>query len=149
MTTAMPGKFVKAEGWLHETAAAQAGLDDFDDDYYLGGLRVLLEALDSDLKLDENGRHRVISLILGVLVSRLYSQKGWHENADCLGDDGLSRRVDTPNPSRSGACVSLQPDHVRAAGYAWDPGGPSQMRRKRWNSCLESRRGELWHDRMI
>jgi len=84
MTTAMPRKFVKAEGWLHETAAAQAGLDDFGDDYYLGGLRVLLEALDNDLKLDDNGRHRITGLILSVLVSRLYSQKGWRENPECL-----------------------------------------------------------------
>jgi len=45
----MPGKFVKAEGWLHESAAAQAGLND------LGGLRVLLEALDNDLKGGQAG----------------------------------------------------------------------------------------------
>ena len=52
VTTAMPGKFVKAEGWLHESAAAQVGLDD------LGGLRVLLEALDNDLKGAKPGFHR-------------------------------------------------------------------------------------------
>jgi hypothetical protein len=120
MTKEMPRKFVEAEAWLHESAAAQAGLDDFGDDYYLGGLRVLLQALDRDLELDENGRRRVSGLILGVLVSRLYSQRGWREHPECLKSTIREPLIITGVP-RTGTTVlqrllSLDP---RAQGVAY------------------------------
>ena len=81
---AIPEKFATAEGALHEAASRQTGLDDFGDDAYLQGLRVLLRALDTDLSLTGACRDRVFSSIVGVLIGRLYAQKGWQENPDCL-----------------------------------------------------------------
>jgi hypothetical protein len=80
----IPAKFVDAEDLLHETAVAQVGFDDFGDKDYLVGLRVLLRAIDTDLKLNETGRERVFATVLRALTGRLYSQKGWAEHPECL-----------------------------------------------------------------
>jgi hypothetical protein len=106
MTKEVSRKFVEAEEWPHETAAAPAGLDDFGDDYYLGGLRVLLEVLDNDLKLDQNGRYRVTGLILGVVVSQLYSQKGRRKNPECLKSSIGSRSLSRDYPAQQPQCCS-------------------------------------------
>lgn len=84
MAKALPEKFAAAEDLLHEMAAAEVGFNDFGDEYYLTGLRVLLNSIDEDLKLDEVHRERVFGMVLGALIGRLYSQKGWRENPDCL-----------------------------------------------------------------
>ncbi len=83
-TRAIPAKFVDAENLLHETAAAQAGFEDFGDQDYLTGLRVLLKAIDSDLQLNATARERVFGTLLRALTGRLYSQKGWAEHPECL-----------------------------------------------------------------
>jgi Sulfotransferase family len=80
----IPGKFADAEAALHEAAMAQTGLSDFGDDAYRGGLRVLLSALDSDLKLAGVYRDRVFGSIAGVLAARLYAQDGWRRHPECL-----------------------------------------------------------------
>ncbi len=80
----IPEKFAAAEAALHEAAARQTGLDDFGDSAYLQGLRVLLGALDADLKLRGAYRERVFGSLVGVLIGRLYAQKGWREHPDCL-----------------------------------------------------------------
>ena len=77
-------KFRDAEAVLHEAAIKQTGLDDFGDSAYLDGLRVLLSALDTDLKLTGVYRERVFGSIVGVLIGRLYAAKGWREHPDCL-----------------------------------------------------------------
>jgi Sulfotransferase family len=80
----IPERFAQAEAALHEAATRQTGLDDFGDDGYLAGLRVLLSALDTDLKLTGVYRERVFGSITGVLIGRLYAQKGWREHPQCL-----------------------------------------------------------------
>jgi Sulfotransferase family len=81
---AIPERFAHAEAALHEAASSQTGLDDFGGEDYLDGLRVLLSALDSDLKLGEVYRERVFGSLAGVLIGRLYAQKGWREHPECL-----------------------------------------------------------------
>jgi hypothetical protein len=83
-TRAIPAKFVDAEDLLHETAMAQVGFDDFGEQDYLTGLRVLLKAIDIDLQLNASARERVFGTVLRALTGRLYSQKGWAEHPECL-----------------------------------------------------------------
>ncbi len=84
MPLAIPSKFIDAEALLHDMAMAEVGFSDFGPDDYLAGLRALLAAIDSDLAPQGELRERVFGMILAALISRLYSQKGWHENPDCL-----------------------------------------------------------------
>jgi hypothetical protein len=81
---AIPEKFAQAEAALHEAAIAETGLQDFGDGEYLAGLRVLLSALDTGLKLTGVWRERVFGSIVGVLIGRLYAQKGWLEHPESL-----------------------------------------------------------------
>ncbi|HEY2106775.1 MAG TPA: sulfotransferase [Candidatus Binataceae bacterium] len=76
--------FRGAEAALHEAAMKQTGLDDFGERDYRDGLRVLLSALDTDLKLTGIYRERVFGSIVGVLIGRLYAARGWREHPDCL-----------------------------------------------------------------
>jgi hypothetical protein len=84
MAMAIPDRFVDAEGLLHDMAMAEVGFSDFGSDDYLTGLQMLLKSIDTDLDLAAPSRERVFGMILAALISRLYSQKGWHENPDCL-----------------------------------------------------------------
>jgi hypothetical protein len=84
MAMAIPKRLADAEGMLHDLAMAEVGFTYFGDDDYLTGLRVLLNAIDNDLAPNEATRERAFGLILSTLISRLFSQKGWHENRDCL-----------------------------------------------------------------
>jgi Sulfotransferase family len=84
---AIPKKFAQAEGALHEAAIQETGVNDFGDGEYLTGLRVLLSALDTDLKLTGVWRERVFGSIVGVLIGRLYAQRGWLEHPECLTTD--------------------------------------------------------------
>jgi len=84
MAPAIPKSFVEAEAVLHDMAMAEVGFSDFGPDDYLAGLRALLGAIDTDLDLTGTARERVFGMILAALISRLFSQKGWHENPDCL-----------------------------------------------------------------
>lgn len=77
-------KFRDAEAALHEAATKQTGLDDFGDNAYREGLRVLLRALDTDLRLTGVYRERIFGSIVGVLIGRLYAAKGWREHPDSL-----------------------------------------------------------------
>ncbi|MGO9059901.1 MAG: sulfotransferase family protein [Candidatus Binataceae bacterium] len=79
---AVPDKFTQAEAELHEAAIRQTGLNDLGDTGYLPGLRVLLGALDADLKLTGVYRERVFGSIVGVLIARLYAQQGWREHPE-------------------------------------------------------------------
>jgi hypothetical protein len=75
---------VEAEGMLHDMAMAEVGFTDFGPDDYLAGLRALLSAIDTDLDPSGPVRERVFGMVLAALISRLFSQKGWHENPACL-----------------------------------------------------------------
>jgi hypothetical protein len=81
---ARPAKFVDAEELLHEMAVAAVGFEDFGDQDYRVGLRVLLKAIDTDLELNDVSRQRVFATVLRALSGRLYSQKGWKEHPECL-----------------------------------------------------------------
>ena len=84
MSLAIPKRFVEAEGVLHDMAMAEVGFSDFGPDDYLAGLRALLSAIDTDLDPIGPVRERVFGMILAALISRLFSQKGWHEDPGCL-----------------------------------------------------------------
>lgn len=73
---------VDCESELHETASLEIGLRDFGDASYRGGLLVLLEAYDMDLRLTDFGRQSLRARILDHLKGRLYAQKGWIEHAN-------------------------------------------------------------------
>jgi hypothetical protein len=72
-----PAMFIDSFDELHERAAAQVGLTDFGSDSYQQGLRVLLEALDEDLRLTDMGRWFATDMLITVLGARLVAQEGW------------------------------------------------------------------------
>jgi hypothetical protein len=77
-------KLAHCESELHEGAASRAGFDDFGNGAYREGLRILLEAFDLDLKLGQKGRQVAYKMIEGVLVARLFAEKGWADHAEVL-----------------------------------------------------------------
>lgn len=71
--------------WLHAAATAHSGLDDFGPDDYREGLGVLLRSLQEEAALTVSGRQFALGNLIGVLVARLYAQKGWKEHPEYLG----------------------------------------------------------------
>lgn len=71
-----------ADAWeeLHQTAAAQAGAGSFGADYE-PGLRVLLQALD-EAEFTDRGRQLAFGALSGVLVARLYAERGWQRHPE-------------------------------------------------------------------
>lgn len=69
--------FRDAESALHDAARAATGLDDFGDDGYLEGLRVLLGSLDDDARLNEVGDLVSRAVIVDALKARLHSEAGF------------------------------------------------------------------------
>ncbi len=67
---------------LHEKASRATGLDDFGDDEYLEGLRVLLDAYRTQAQLTELGRAAARAQLVASLTSRLHSQESWKRNPD-------------------------------------------------------------------
>ena len=65
-------------------ASAATGLDDFGDDFE-PALGVLRDAIVSDIELSADNVPRLAGPIVGLLISRLYSQAGWKRNPQCLG----------------------------------------------------------------
>jgi hypothetical protein len=61
---------------LHQQAAAETGLDDFGDDDYRAGLRVMLTEVGNNPKLTQADQG-IDALLLALLKSRLYSEAGW------------------------------------------------------------------------
>lgn len=75
-----PEKFGEAFEWLHDTASAATGLNDFGPHNYVEGLGQLLDALDQDGQVDGERRSLVLGMLAGVLVERLYTELGWSEH---------------------------------------------------------------------
>lgn len=75
MTSRTEDGFAASEGALHEQAIRQAGCDDFGDDAYLEGLRVLLQSLDESQNLSPLGRLILRRQILSSLTTRLRCQQ--------------------------------------------------------------------------
>lgn len=71
--------FVAAETALHEEAAQSCGLDDFGEDDYLEGLRVLLTAFDAEAPLSPAGIAAMRGMLVEALIGRLLSQRGFRE----------------------------------------------------------------------
>jgi hypothetical protein len=69
---------------LHEKAMSRAGYDDFGDSTYHHGLRVLIEAFETDVDLRGPSRKFVYDEILRILIARLHTQKGWFEHPNVL-----------------------------------------------------------------
>jgi hypothetical protein len=70
------------EAQVHEAAVLAAGYHDFGDDGYREGLGRLLEAIDSsEYTLQQRDRIRK-TLVVSVLRSRLYSERGWKEHPE-------------------------------------------------------------------
>ncbi len=76
--------FVESEDELHEAAVDAVGFDDFGDESYLEGLRVLLESLDRAAKLTPAGREMARQDILETLKKRLRAEKIWKDNPSIL-----------------------------------------------------------------
>ena len=64
-------------------ASAATGLDDFGTGFE-GALGVLCDAIASDIDLNADNVPRLAGPIVGLLISRLYSEAGWKRNPQCL-----------------------------------------------------------------
>ncbi len=78
----LPAHFADAFDALHEAAAAHAGATDFGSADYHEGLHLLLRALDDRPRFTDGGRQFAFGTLAGVLVARLYSQRGWAERPE-------------------------------------------------------------------
>jgi hypothetical protein len=76
--------WVESEPSLHEAACKAVGFDDFGDEGYLEGLRVLLQAYDRESRLTPFGRMLVEQQLLGILKNRLHVQRAWTETPEIL-----------------------------------------------------------------
>ncbi|TDD24420.1 sulfotransferase [Actinomadura sp. KC06] len=65
---------------LHASAAKITGLDDFGDDAYLPGLRVLLESYAEDAGLTPLGNKAQRAMLRGALVARQFSETAWRRH---------------------------------------------------------------------
>ena len=68
--------FRDAEDALHEAAVKAAGYDDFGDDSYLEGLRMVLQAYDDAPKLTKLGCKLTMGQLTRCLINRLQTQQG-------------------------------------------------------------------------
>ena len=72
------------EAEVHEAAVLAAGYHDFGDNGYREGLGRLLEAIDSSEYTPQQRDRIRQTLVVSVLRSRLYSERGWLENPESL-----------------------------------------------------------------
>jgi len=76
----VPARLQDLEDELHRAAMKATGLEDFGEPDYRAGLRVLLQAFDTDTQLTEVGWQFAYGSVLGTLTARLHTQKGWSEH---------------------------------------------------------------------
>ncbi|TYB49752.1 sulfotransferase family protein [Actinomadura chibensis] len=62
---------------LHASARRITGLDDFGDDAYLDGLRILLESYERDAGLTPLGNRAQRAMLRGALTARQFSEAAW------------------------------------------------------------------------
>jgi Sulfotransferase family len=77
MVSTRTTRFVDLEDELHSAAVQATGLRDFGSEDYKEGLRVLLEAYDTDPQLTQLGWQFAYGSVLGTLIARLHTQSGW------------------------------------------------------------------------
>lgn len=81
-----PGaSFVAREESLLEAARRATGHQDFGDESFLEGLRVLLRAYDEEARLTPFGRFMVGQELAGILRARLRTEAGWEAKPEVLG----------------------------------------------------------------
>lgn len=70
----------------HQQAAGFVGYSNFgaSDDNYLEALRVYLTSVDTEVELTEAGQGMLDQIIVGNLISRLFTERGIEQNPDCL-----------------------------------------------------------------
>ena len=83
--TSRPARFEDLEDELHRAATDSSGLNDFGDTAYRTGFQVLLRAFDTDPRLTPTGRQLAQGLLVGTLIARLHTQRGWAEHPAALG----------------------------------------------------------------
>ena len=86
---------------LHASATKITGLDDFGDDAYLDGLRVLLESYTSEAGLTPMGNSVVRASLRGALVARLLAEAAWRQFPDHA-DVPIERPIFVTGLSRTG-----------------------------------------------
>ena len=69
---------------LMTQAAAATGLSDFGTGYETP-LKVLVDAVGTDIRVDERNVRQLSGPIIALLISRLYSEEGWKKRPDCRG----------------------------------------------------------------
>ncbi len=81
------GKCDRSVDWLeplHDIAREETGLDDFGDEHYLVGLKVLLEQYDMDCDLSPMGNIAVRMKLIHVLKRRLLAEQAWKDDPSVL-----------------------------------------------------------------
>jgi len=69
---------------LHDIAREETGLDDFGDEHYLEGLKVLLEQYDMDCNLSPVGVYSVRLKLIHCLKQRLIAEQYWKDDPGML-----------------------------------------------------------------
>ncbi len=80
----MSREVAELEEILHAEAASTAGYDDFGDDYYREGLSRMLSDLERATGGGEAFRTAAGFYVHDLLVSRLYSERGWRQRPEVL-----------------------------------------------------------------
>jgi hypothetical protein len=76
--------FARSEDALHEEASRIVDHDDFGDPAYLEGLRVLLDAYDTEARFNAYGRGAARQTVLDTLVQRLRAEQQWQQMPQVL-----------------------------------------------------------------
>ena len=84
MKQRVPLRFADFEPALHAAARSATGFSDFGDPDYLVGLRRLIEAYAVDLPDDPATHKACFEMTLPGLIGRLYSERGWAQQPECL-----------------------------------------------------------------
>lgn len=76
--------FPGIEQLLEQASQAAGRLTDFGTDHE-PGLALLVEEIRRSVPVSERNIQQLTGILTGVLVSRLYSERGWRERPECLG----------------------------------------------------------------
>jgi len=79
-----PRPFKGAEQELLDEASRRTGLEDYGDERFLEGLRILLEGYDEEAQLNPFGRMNIRAELLGILSARLSLIDQWKQNSNVL-----------------------------------------------------------------
>lgn len=142
----IPKRFAAAEDALHETAMEMSGLTDFGQPGYRQGLRVLLEALDSDCPMTEYGREFAFFELTLTLNARLTTQQGWKDNPGLLQSPLVAPLVITGLPRSCTTALHrlLAVDPQFQGLESWLAQAPApRPPRAEWESCQSFRRSDL------